>query len=173
MVLAIGGDKADRHAAGPGPAGAADAVDVVDRGARQVVVDDRRQGLDVDAAGGQIGGDQHAQAAAAEVGQHLAAGALAEIADAGAVELVGHMLGGIARTHKHQHALPAVGAQQMAQQRGAAHFIDGDGALFDLRGCHRRGGDLDAQRVMQQPVSQAAHFRRESGREQQGLALLR
>ena len=57
------GDEADRQPARAGAAGAADAVHVVDRRARQVVVHHHRQLRDVDAARGQVGGDQHLQRA--------------------------------------------------------------------------------------------------------------
>src|SRR3989440_11314800 len=58
----------ERHglAAFPRAAGAADAVDVVFRDVRQVVVDDVRQRLDVEAARGDVGGDEHLQLAVLE-----------------------------------------------------------------------------------------------------------
>ena len=54
----LGEHEGDADAAAPGARGAADAVDVVLGGAGEVVVDDVRDAVDVDAAGGDVGGDQ-------------------------------------------------------------------------------------------------------------------
>ena len=45
-------------ALGAGAAGAADAVNIILGDVRQIVVDDVGQGLDVEAAPGDVGGDQ-------------------------------------------------------------------------------------------------------------------
>ena len=63
----------DRDAVGAGARGAADAVDVGFRDVRQVVIDDVADAVDVDAAGGDVGGDQDAQLAVAEVGERALA----------------------------------------------------------------------------------------------------
>ena len=49
-----------------GATGAADAVDIILRVFRQVVVDHQRNVVDVDAAGGDVGGDHHLLSAFAE-----------------------------------------------------------------------------------------------------------
>ena len=59
-------DERDRGAVAPGAAGAADAVDVVVGRGRHVVVDDVRQLLDVEAARGDVGGDEQIGRAVAE-----------------------------------------------------------------------------------------------------------
>ena len=56
--LGRGADEADGDAARAGAAGATDAMHVVDRRARQVVVHDGGQLDDVDAARGDVGRDQ-------------------------------------------------------------------------------------------------------------------
>src|SRR6266508_5707482 len=61
-------------------AGAADAVDVVFRDVRQVVVHDVRQRLDVQAPRGDVGGDEHLQLAVLEALQSLHALRLALVA---------------------------------------------------------------------------------------------
>ena len=63
----------DRDAVGAGARGAADAVDVALRNVRQVVVDDMGDAVDVDAAGGDVGGDQRPQLAVAEGGERALA----------------------------------------------------------------------------------------------------
>src|SRR5579871_3082610 len=67
-------DQGDRVAGNARPARAADAVDVVFRHVRQLEVDDVRQLIYVQAARGDVGGDQDARRARLEVGQ--GAGAL-------------------------------------------------------------------------------------------------
>ena len=59
--------KADGDAFGAGARGAADAMDIALGLGGQLVVDDVSHALHVDAARGEIGGDQHAGTAAAEV----------------------------------------------------------------------------------------------------------
>lgn len=58
------GDAIDARATG-----AADAMDVVGRDHRQLVVDDMRQRVDVEAAGGNLGRDEQCDAPCLEVGQ--------------------------------------------------------------------------------------------------------
>ena len=58
QVDLVDADEADRLARRAGPAGPADAVDVVLRVPRQLEVDDDRQVLDVEAAGGDVGRDE-------------------------------------------------------------------------------------------------------------------
>src|SRR5215212_10385942 len=67
-------------ARGAGTRGAADAMDVALGVGRQLVVDDVRDARDVDAARGEIGGDQHAGLAAAEIVERLLARVLALVA---------------------------------------------------------------------------------------------
>src|SRR5712664_3866237 len=60
-----------RDARGAGARGAADAMDVALGVGRQLVVDDVRHAHHVDAARGEIGGDQYAGLAAAEIVERL------------------------------------------------------------------------------------------------------
>ena len=70
----------DRDAVGAGARGAADAMHVALRDVRQVVVDDVADAFDVDAAGGDVGGDQGAHLAVAEGREHALALALRLVA---------------------------------------------------------------------------------------------
>src|SRR5690349_4779770 len=76
----VGGrrDKTDGKAGFAGASGAPDAVNVIRGGTREVVVADHGQLRDVEAAGGEVGGDEHADARILEVVEGLAAGSLAE-----------------------------------------------------------------------------------------------
>ena len=187
MRLGRGADEAHRGAAQPGAAGAADAVGVVVGRARQVVVDHRRQRRDVDAARGQIGHHQHANAPGAEGRQHLGAGALAQLAvqrmrrHALAAELVRDQLGGMAGGDEDQHPVPAMRLQQLAQHAGAPAGVERNRALVDVgmgrgalaalpgRAGDRPRRDVDAHRRAQQRIGQRLHRRREGRREQQVL----
>ena len=71
LRLFLRADEADGVAHGLGAAGAADAVDVVLGVGGNVVVDDVRDAGDVDAAGGDVGGDHHLVAAALEAFEGL------------------------------------------------------------------------------------------------------
>src|SRR5699024_1712061 len=90
----------DRHPAAPCPASAADAVHVGLLVVGALVVDDVGDIVDVDTAGGHVGGDQHVVLPAAERLEGLLAGALAQITVDGADleaplgEFVGDLLGG-------------------------------------------------------------------------------
>ena len=64
-------DEGDRHAGGAGPAGAADPVHVGLVVVGALVVDHVRDPVDVDAAGGDVGGDQDVDTAGAEPLQRL------------------------------------------------------------------------------------------------------
>ena len=61
-LVLVDADERDRLARGAGAARAPDPVDVIVRHVGQVVVDDVRQLVDVDAARRDVGGDQHLQA---------------------------------------------------------------------------------------------------------------
>src|SRR6185295_12569452 len=83
LVVAEG----QRDPAGAGAAGAADAVDVALGLVGDVQVDDVGDAVDVDAAGGDVGGHQDADAAVLEALEGLLAGALGLVAvDGGGAE---------------------------------------------------------------------------------------
>jgi hypothetical protein len=170
-------DEAHRVALAAGAPGAADAVHVVVGGARQVVVDDQRQGIDVQAAGRHVGGHQHLQPAVLEVLQRAHAGPLAQAPvegrrrEAGTAQLVGHVLGRVLAGHEDQHTVVASAFDQMLQQPRAARFVDHDGALADVGPGRRRGGDADVFGVAQPGGGQRLDRRRQRGRHQHRLAL--
>ena len=119
----------DRHALAPGPADAPDAVHVGLGRLRHVVVDDVREQVDVQAAGGHVRGDQQLGAAAAQ-----------PLDDAGAVLLV-------------HAAVQRLGAQAAARQRlgdgvdvepGAAEH-DGRLGPLGLQHAAQRGGGVGAR----------------------------
>ena len=66
-------DEGDRHALAAGAPGAPDAVDVGLGRRRDVVVDDVREVLDVEAARGDVGRDEQVERAGAEAAHHAVA----------------------------------------------------------------------------------------------------
>src|SRR3954447_13756964 len=112
----LGVAERDRDAGGAGASRAADAVHVALRNIRQVVIDDVADAVDVDAAGGDVGRDQRAHLAGAEISQCPFALALRLVAvDGGGTEpdlfksahdFVGAVLG----AGKDQYAIDRFGA---------------------------------------------------------------
>ena len=81
-VLVFVGHEADRIADRMRAAGAADAVDVILGLLREVVVDDVRDAVDVDAARGDVGRDQHRALARLEAFEREQPLALSPVANA-------------------------------------------------------------------------------------------
>ncbi len=174
----VGADQRHRLTFHAGPASAADTVDVVLCHGRQVEVDHLRQGLDIQAARGDVGGDQQLHLRRLEPRQRAQAGWLGLVAMDGigrnTVLLQGldQLLDALARLDEHQHLLPAQFLEQMQQQLRLALLVGRDQPLFDRLGRGVTRADLDRQRIFQHAVRQLADLVRERGREQQGLALL-
>ena len=99
--------KRDDGARLAGPAGAAGAVDVVLVGGRRVELQHAGHAVDVDAAGGDVGGDEHVHVAAAEGAERPLALALAAVAvdglgpHAGLVQLLRQALGAVPGAAEH------------------------------------------------------------------------
>ena len=174
-------DAHQRHgvARAAGAAGAADAVHVVLRHVWQLEVHHVRQLVDVEAARGDVGGDQHVELHALEVGQRPRARALALVAvdgggaDVGLVELLGQRVGAVLGAHEDQHLVPVVVVDQLDQQVALLRLVDVVDALGDQVGGGIARRHLDQLRVAQQAVGEAADLVGEGGGEEQGLLLLR
>ena len=167
-----------RCAVGPRPAGAADAVHIVFADVRDFIVHHVRQVVNVDTAGGNIGGHQRAHFAALEARQRLGARCLAFVAvqghgsDAIFFKEFGHVVGAELGPRKNQHLAPVLLVDDVGQQRlflTAAHRMDDLGDALH-RGVAR--GDLYALRILEQAVGKLADLVAESGREQQALLFL-
>src|SRR5690606_29552678 len=115
LGLVVPVDEGHRDAGVAGAAGAPDAVDVGLLVVRALVVDDVRDVVDVDAAGGDVSGDEDVDLAVAEGPQGLLAGALAEVAvdrrcgEATVGQLVGDLGGGALSTGEDDRQAPALG----------------------------------------------------------------
>ncbi|HVE19191.1 MAG TPA: hypothetical protein VNB52_08900, partial [Ilumatobacteraceae bacterium] len=81
----------------------------------RIDVDDQRDVVDVDTAGGDVGSHQHADLAAGEVGQVALADALREVAvqfhsrDARRVQLLGKLFGTVLGSHEQQRTIEPAG----------------------------------------------------------------
>ena len=142
---------------------------------RQVVVDDQRQLVDVDAARCDVGGDQHAAGSALEVVHRLHAGVLRLVAvngarlDAGAVEDLGQLVGAVLGACEDQHLL-CVGALQQVDQQPALFGLLGE--MDPLRdGLDDRGRRRDGHQhgVVQDFGGQLGDVRGHRGREKERL----
>jgi hypothetical protein len=112
-------DRLARHAR---PARAADAMHVGLRLVWQLVVDHVRDVVDVDAAGRNVGGDEHRRMLRLEGGERLLTLVLALVAmncrrtDASLLEIPLELVGAMLRSREHDHAGHALGREQMHEQ---------------------------------------------------------
>jgi hypothetical protein len=161
-----------------GAAGAADAVHVVIGLVGQVVVDDHLDAADVDAAGGDVGGDHHANGARLEPGQRglalveRAVGVDLGHAVAGVQDDLGHPVGGAARAHEDQHRA-LVFLQQRREQLGLVVALHDEQLLRHLFRGRAGRGDFGPHRhahVVRRDLDDVGGH---GGREQHGLAFAR
>ena len=171
------GDQRHGFARAARAAGAADAVHVILGDVRQVVVHDVRQRLDVQAARGDVGGDQHLQLVVLEALERARARRLALVAvdgdgvDAVLPELLGEAVGAVLGLGEHQHLLPAIGLDEVREQRALAVLVHRVGDLGDELDRRIAPRDLDGDRVVQELAGELADVVGEGRREQEVLAL--
>ncbi|CAB3692178.1 hypothetical protein LMG26685_04845 [Achromobacter mucicolens] len=172
-------DQRDRGAGGARAARAADAVDVVFRHVGQFEVHDLGQLVDVQATGGDVGGDQHGHGAVLEAGQRARACRLALVAVNGrggqAVldELFGQAVGAVLGAREDQHLVPAAFTDDVADQVALVVLLDHVHRLRDEFGGGVARGDRDFARIVQHAARESTDLVGERGREEQVLALLR
>ena len=174
----LGRHEADGDPRLAGATRATRAVDVVDGGARQVVLDDDGEADDVEAPGGEIGRDQHADLALAEALEHPRARPLAELpvqrgrADARTGQLPCDLAGRVTNDHEDEHAAPIVVFEQAAQQLGPARRVHLEGVVLNVRHLGARRGDVDAKGIVQDGIHQLADAGAEGRGEEQRLTLV-
>ncbi|VVE71164.1 hypothetical protein PPN31119_03838 [Pandoraea pnomenusa] len=175
QLMFVHADERHGFAIRPCATGAADTVHIVFRDFRQVEVHHVRQLVDVDPARGDVGGDQHLERAALELGQRARAGALALVAvdrqrrNAALRELFGQAVGTVLGAREHEHLEPVVLAHEMLEQFALAIAIDRVDFLLDRLGRRVAARDLDQRRRLEQAVGQLLYLVGERGREQQVL----
>ena len=138
------GDKREGVAGEGGAAGAADAVDVVFGEVGAVKINDVGDGFDIDAAGGDVGGDEDAVVAVFETGEGGGALALGAVAvDGGAgdavfLEVVGEAVGAVLGAGEADDGLKFLIFEHFDEQGGLEMLRDGVDGLGDADG----GGGL-------------------------------
>ncbi|KPM74573.1 hypothetical protein AOG27_21045, partial [Pseudoalteromonas lipolytica] len=134
--------------------------------------------LDIQAAGGDIGGHQHLQVTGLEGGQRLGARGLALVAmdRHGRNLLLGELFGqavcAVLGTREDQYLMPVVLGDQVGQQLALLLAVDAIDRLVDELGGGVAAGDLDHLGIVEQLVRQRLDLVGEGRREQQVLALL-
>ena len=179
-LLARLGER-DRDALAAGPADAADAVHVGLGRRRHVVVDDVRELVDVEPAGGDVGGDEQLGGAGAQPPHHPVALLLghAAVQRLGAVAAAVQRLGELvdlgaraAEDDRRRRRLDVEDAAERGRLVGARRRRRPAGAPAAPRPASaRRRLDLDAHRVAQVALGDAVDARRHRRREQHRLAL--
>ncbi len=177
QLLLVRRHQRDGLAIASGPAGTADAVYIVFLDIGQLEVDHVGQLIDVQAAGGDVGGDQHANVVALEVGQGLGAGVLALVAmdrrrrQAMLVQVLGQAIGAVLGTGEHQDLFPGAEGDQVGEQGALLIGRNAEQSLLDTLDGGVRRGDLDPLGILQQLAGEVGDVLGEGGREQQVLAL--
>jgi hypothetical protein len=163
----------------PRAAGAADAVDVVFRDVRQVVVDHVRQRLDVDAARGDVGGDEHLQLVVLEALQRLHALRLALVAvdrgglDAVVLQLLGKAIRAVLGAAEDEHLLPVARLHQVREELALPVLVHRVRDLPDQLDRHVAPRDFDRDGVLHEARGELSHLVRKGRREEQVLPLER
>ncbi|MNS65227.1 hypothetical protein D3C72_983820 [compost metagenome] len=173
-----GRHEGDGLARGAGAAGAAHAVDVGLRVLGHAQVEDVADALHVDAAGGDVGRDQHLDGAAAEVVQRAGALRLGQIAvqvgglEAFLVDAVGELLGLRLGVAEHDRQVRLLGVQDVDQGVEAVLAEDLVGHVLDGRRGGQAAADGERVGVAQGLLGEDAHLGRHGRGEQQGLTVL-
>ena len=158
-----------------GAAGTADAVDVVLGRERHVEVEHMAHRHDVEAAGGDVGGDQDLDLALLELLERLHACRLAHVAMQRArIEAVllqrsledRHVALAIA---EHDRVLDVLFLDQGPQRLALVVFLHDHEALHDVLGGRGRRRHRDFLRIAEEAVGQALYLRRHGRGEEQGL----
>ncbi len=135
--------------------------------------------VDVDAAGGNVGGNQRAQLAVAEGGEHALALILRLVAVdrfggvTGFLQAAYDLVGAVLGAGEHQHAIGLFGLEQLDEQRRLRGLVGEDDALLDTvdgRGLRR---DRHAGGIAQHRIGEPGDFLRHGGREEQRLPRFR
>ena len=175
----VGADQGNGIALLAGATGTANPMDVIFRGVRQFVIDDVGQVVDIQATGGNVGGNQGVGFAGLEGVQCLDAVELALVAmdgvgpDAGPLQFAGQARTALLGPHEDDALADFAGLQEFDQQAALAPFRDRMNPVADGVGYLIAPGDLDQHGRGQHRVSELFDFFRKGGRKQQALPLLR
>ena len=167
--------KGNGNPAAPGPARTADAMDVVVRIDRQIEVHDVRDVVDVQPAGGNVGGHQDQRLRRLEAEQHALPRRLTLVAvkgvglNAGLHQRLGHLVGAVLGPREYQRPRPRRLPQPMGQQLQLLLLVDEEHRLPNRLDRDRGGRDAHVHGIGQPLVGQRANGRGQRGGEQQRL----
>jgi len=141
-----------------------------------VEVDDVSDVGDIDAAGGDVGGDEDAMASVREAGQSGVALGLGAVAVnlrggmAGADESTGDAIGAVLGAHEDKETA-VVRSEQMLEE--LLFLVGGDfkGLQLDVRRGLEDRADFDADRILEVVAGYVADFRTQRSRVTEGLAI--
>ena len=171
------GDEGESASLGPGPTGATDAVDVIVRMPRGVVIEDVADALHIEPARGDIAGDQNIDSAGFEPLQFLDAGSLIDIAmnlaagEAFALQVLVEFAHRGLAVREHDCGLDMIVTQQPFQRLALLARRDLDLEGGDVLVGGRRAADLDPLGIVHELLRELLDRRRHGRREQHGLAL--
>ena len=171
------GDEQQRLARAARAAGAADAVDVRLGVVGDVEVDHVADAVDVQAAGGDVGGHEDVQAAVLQLVDGALALVLRDVAvdggggEAAGAQLLGELLGLVLGAHEHDHRLELLDLQHAGEGVELVAVRGHQEALADVVRGARLRLDRDFLRVVEVLLRQAAD-RGRHGRGEQGDLLL-
>ncbi|MCI4361952.1 MAG: hypothetical protein L3J77_01990 [Thermoplasmata archaeon] len=176
VVLLLASDERERIAEALSAGGPPDAVDVDVRFARDVVVDNVTDALDVDPTGGDVGRDQDTVVPRAESFERLDALGLASVAvdhgrpDAAEAELTRDPVGAVLGPREDEHARHRLVGEQLDQEIGLEVGRNGEREVGDAYGGRRRRVDLDGLRLREEVPRQTDDLGRHRRAEQHRLA---
>ncbi len=173
-------DQGDRRAFAAGSPGPPDAMHVRIGVRRDVEVDDVRDVIDVESAGGHVRRHEDVERPVPEAAHDPVAALLGQpameragIVSAGAQRL-GQVVHLASRAGEDERRRRVLDVEDPAQRRELVGTTDDVGDLADERNAVRRGRfgvDLDPRGVLQVSLRDAGDGRRDRGREERGLAL--
>ena len=162
-----------------GAARAPDAVDVILRMLRHVVIDDVADVGDVKSARGDVRGDEHLEFAFAKTGQRLFAFLLRAVGMQDghgmvrALERAGDAVGPVFGAAEDDHGFVVHAVEQFEQEVGFLCVGNGIDDMLHRLGGRAAGTDLDRLRIVHRPLDEGFDLRRNGGRKQRGVAFAR
>src|SRR6185437_747742 len=170
--------KRDRGTVGAGARRPADAVDVALGQIRQLVIDHMRDAVDIDAAGGDVGGDENARFAVAKAGKRTLARGLRFVAvdrlraNPAARQLLSDPVGAVLGAGEDEGARGRAIRQEIGEEGALVALFDEIDALRDALdgGCLRR--DRDPNRVGKHAAGEPRRGLGHGRREEERLAAL-
>ena len=171
--------QGEGRAIGAGARGAADAMDIALGDVRKLVIDHMGHAVHIDAAGGDVGGDEHRGASGAEGLERPLALALALVAmdrDGGKAdsgEIFGHLVSAALGAGEDDGALDLGPLQKLRQQLALAGRLHMEGLLPDALGGGGDRGHRNLHGIAQHVARKARDLLRHGGREEEVLTLAR